>query len=345
MIQYDQYDLFSAFIPFAAYFLFVAFFTYHNEIWFNADGSGRYMIRLDIGELIHGMESAMTDLGESWAEMDSWDGEDEEGTDNDWWSGSDGGEIASPWVEEGDDMPAGEDWYDGEDGFAGEEHDWKEETWEMPDTNAWEAQSDWEAQQSKSWLDDFFEEFKGRNPVDTTLVFYDVTPDTIKAKIADVAYLKKTSSRIYADSSTKEAFMEIYMDFAAWDEMPLILGALGQATDQDLNEIPGMEGLDIVFDATTKSLSVPSKEYRDPFGLDESGGSLDDEEVYQNIKMMLEMFGMSELSMTYHLPGMVEHVEGEVGHEVVSDDTVKITIDMLQCIRNGMTPGYKITFK
>jgi hypothetical protein len=328
--------------------------TFQTDVWLNGDGSGKMQTTFDIGAMMRQMEEMMSGMGNE----SEWD---ESAWDDSAWS-----------MDFEDESEYGYDEYEeyeySDEDYVYEEYDYDyqgedEEEWEYD-----EADYDWS--QNIIYDEDYdYDNYEMPEPtkaqlvlqeamtkpvVDTIVSIYDIIEDSILAILTKPELLKNASIGIKANEEAKEMILTMVMNFSSIaqlrelnEQMKLMeqSESSGNMLDQFGAKFSGgTEPDDFDFDPIARKLTVHPRKMDLPEDITSEELEKLKEEP-EKMEWALSMMGFNELSVTYHLPGPVVKVTGDVNYEIIESNSVRIPIDLSRVLSAGMTEGFEIYYK
>ena len=188
-----------------------------------------------------------------------------------------------------------------------------------------------------------------KHPVDfdTSITFFSLMPDSVKAKVKKPELAQKLSLRLKSPAHSSEMTLGIVMKFDNKDQLKEIISEMDNLyKDSEVAEDSPM-GLDpatfMVFDMNMKEgwIRVDTTAYK---GFAEELGMTGDSLASEDFSMMEMMFGATKVKSIVHVPGeVISCTDPEA--ILTKDNKVIIEYSMMDVIRSGKINGYTILFK
>ncbi|MDQ3140930.1 MAG: hypothetical protein M3Q56_01645 [Bacteroidota bacterium] len=283
-----------------------------NEVWFNADESGRMEITFDIGALVEGFSEKIQELNT----LDSTGNESkqpaeleqEEITHADPMSDP----ISPPIIET-----------------------------QMPDKKKSSIQK----------FFDRLQDSKAAS-VDTSVLCSTLFPDSIKLKLERPYLLRKVGFHVKFREDSAIALLRMGIDFIHLSQIDEILSEIEKAEQLEtgvINTESSMKesfilGNQIQFKPEEGLLIIPAEDMLKKMNMTEK--EVDDFALMkpEELESFKKIFGLGTIETIYHLPGKVKSVEG-VKHYKKDDYTVVFQYDMFDFLMGKKIPEHKIHFQ
>ncbi|MDH3247135.1 MAG: hypothetical protein OEM26_21105 [Saprospiraceae bacterium] len=199
--------------------------------------------------------------------------------------------------------------------------------------------------------------FSSGEQVDTTVSFYDITPDSLKEDYADAELLKKMQIYMKIDSSEQVAMMKMIISFSSPEELSQIMRAVDNLEGQSENPLQGF-GADQNMDSYVMQyeLDLANGVIRLPaFNLDEEMkkdsslidlkpmlDSLDQLSKDSEEMALISMIFGSEFTTIVHAPGKITAVN--VDNATINENTVTFQMNILEELKKEKNEDVIIRF-
>lgn len=317
--------------------------SYKNEVWFNADGSGKTKLHLDLGEMMKQMKDAFKSMGSSdstMADNTQWNFESDSTTykENENMIPTD---IPDDYNTYTDSTYQDLNYYDST--YTYDENDNSRELYEFDSFDSVEYKPD----PAKEKMDNFFAGLlAGRTKIDTTISFYDMSVMMGTDTSANINLLKNCLFVIHGDSIKEEMWFDFIFNYKSEAEAKSIFKEFAAVSEKSGQGTTKSQYSDFNFTHDTKNKVIKSLPYNMY-----ANGSLKEEDKSmfadmggEEINQFLEMMGLGETVTTVHLPGKLIEVIG-ASFTKLDDKTIVIKQKTVDYIKSGDVPGYEIRYK
>lgn len=199
--------------------------------------------------------------------------------------------------------------------------------------------------------------FEEGEDTDSTVVFYDIMPDSIKEILDHPEHMKSIKMHIKTNAAEKVGFLKLIVDFKNTDHFNAIKDELEKSKGDQSDGM--MMGSDDEMDNMFEDFQHDLKEKLIVFPETDLSGELDDDPsmsfLYEKLDSlehyaegseqlaMLEMFFGSDMEYIVHAPGKIKSCSVEDAD--IDGKTVRFKVNLLECLKKGVQDEIRIKYK
>lgn len=208
-------------------------------------------------------------------------------------------------------------------------------------------------QENMDISDQFFSQEE--EDMDSTIVIYDVMPDSVKQLLDYPDLMKKITMRIVTNSEQKEAKLYMTVDFDSVEEYNAIEEEIHKSTEGDaqsgMMDQEALSGMfeSFMFDPDKKEITIKGGDMRDLIESEDMSflsGKLDSLEYLADDsmeKMMIEMILGSDMDYIIYAPGRITDC---IAPECkINGNKASFTVKMLETLKSGIVEDILIKYE